>query len=124
MVFGKCSIFITFFAPSNWRQKRFQAFHQTKMIFNYRIYFTDATPDNIVINDATLRLSFVDLDSVIIVDSHIAQKNTVNRHEQIDCDYCFAFIPDELCSYHLTDINLFSVCQVCFDLTLTTRLSI
>lgn len=80
----------------------------------YRIYFTDATPDNVVVNKATLRLTFVDLDSLLIVDSHAIQTNHVNRHEQIDCEHCFAFIPDELCSHQLSDINLFSVCQVCF----------
>lgn len=80
----------------------------------YRVYFTDATPDNFVVNRSTLRLTFVDLDSLLIVDSHIiTQTNIINRHEQIDCDHCFAFIPDELCSYQLSDINLFSVCQVC-----------
>lgn len=85
-----------------------------------RIYLTDATPDNIVVDETTLRLTFVDLDGLIIVDSHhVTHTNDINRHEQIDCDSCFAFIPNELCSYHLSDINLFSVCQVCFSLTHT-----
>lgn len=80
--------------------------------YNCRIYFTDATPDNIVVNESTLRLTIVDLDSLLIVDSHRIPNSIVNRHEQIDCEHCFAFIPDELCSYQLSDINLFSVCQV------------
>lgn len=83
------------------------------ILLNYSIYLTDATPDNMVVNKATLHLTIVDLDSLVIVDSHTAQTNTVNRYEQIGCEYCFAFIPDELCSHRLSDINLFSVCQVC-----------
>lgn len=72
-----------------------------------------------VVDKSTHRLTFVDLDSLIIVDSHATQSNHINRHEQIDCDHCFAFIPNELCSAHLSDINLFSVCQIFLKNTYT-----
>lgn len=59
----------------------------------FQIYSTDA---NIVVNKSKLRLTFVDLDSLLIVDS---QRKQISRHEQIDCNYCFAFILHELCPY-------------------------
>lgn len=81
-----------------------------------RIYLTDATPDNIVVHANTFDVTFVDLDNVFVVDSKmIANGRTIHRHEKIDCDgMCFAYVPDELCSYHLSDINLFAICQVGF----------
>lgn len=33
----------------------------------------------------------------------------------IECDGCFAFIPDEICNHHLSDINIFSVCQLLLE---------
>lgn len=77
-----------------------------------RIYLTDATPDNIVVDRTTLRISFVDLDSLFIVNSELIKSNQIHCHQRIDCLQCFAFVPQELCAYHLSDINLFSVCQV------------
>lgn len=77
------------------------------------MYLTDATPDNIVVDRSTLQVTFVDLDSVLIVNSHNIRTNTVHRYEQIDCFDCFAFIPDEICKSNLSDLNLYSICQVC-----------
>lgn len=82
--------------------------------FKDRIYFTDATPDNIVVDEGTSEITFVDLDDVFVVDSTtFVDRETIHRHEKIDCDgMCFAYVPEELCSYHLSDINLFAICQV------------
>lgn len=81
---------------------------------NFRIYLTDATPDNIVVDATTFAVTFVDLDNAFVVDSTTLTNNeTTHRHEKIDCTgMCFAYVPDELCSYHLSDINLFAICQV------------
>lgn len=38
--------------------------------------------------------------------------NQIYKHETIECDDCFSYIPDELCAHHLSDINLFATCQV------------
>lgn len=79
-----------------------------------RIYLTDATPDNIVVDATTFDVTFVDLDNVFLVDAEsLTNDRTTHRHEKIDCDgMCFAYVPEELCSYHLSDINLFAICQV------------
>lgn len=79
-----------------------------------RIYLTDATPDNIVVDATTFDVTFIDLDNLFLVDSEILTNNGItHRHEKIDCDgMCFAYVPEELCSYHLSDINLFAICQV------------
>lgn len=81
------------------------------------MYLTDATPDNIVVDATTFDVAFVDLDNVFMVDSSIQTNNQLtHRHEKIDCDgICFAYVPEELCSYHLSDINLFAVCQVVLE---------
>lgn len=86
-------------------------------IFFHRIYLTDATPDNIVVDETTLRISFVDLDNLLVVDANsLAMNNNkttkIHRYEAIDCERCFAYVPEELCSHQLSDINLFTVCQV------------
>ncbi|KAG4068910.1 hypothetical protein HA402_005058 [Bradysia odoriphaga] len=80
----------------------------------FRIYLTDATADNIVVDATTFDVTFVDLDDVFVVDSTTClSSQVVHRHEKIDCDgMCFAYVPDELCSYHLSDINLFAICQL------------
>lgn len=90
------------------------------IFFYFRIYLTDASPDNIVVSKETLKISFIDLDNVIVVDStayngssHAPEPwKTTHKHEKIDCDGCFAYVPEELCSHHLSDINIFAVCQV------------
>lgn len=94
----------------------------TSYSLKIRIYLTDATPDNIVVDATTFDVTFVDLDSVFVVDSEtprlrdsetLTHNRQTHRHEKIDCDgMCFAYVPDELCSHHLSDINLFAVCQV------------
>lgn len=78
---------------------------------------TDATADNIVVDEQTLQIAFVDLDTMVIADSQaVTNSNAVHCHEQIDCgDGCFAFSSNAICSHHLSDINLFAVCQVRFD---------
>ncbi|KAJ6646815.1 Divergent protein kinase domain 2A [Pseudolycoriella hygida] len=80
----------------------------------FRIYLTDATPDNIVVDPITFKVAFVDLDNVLVVDSETITKDlSIHRHEKIECDgMCFAFVPEELCSHSLSDINLFAICQI------------
>lgn len=88
---------------------------------NFRIYFTDATPDNIVVDRKSLKIAFVDLDNLLIVDSLAyssgmqARKEwtAIHKHEKIECNGCFAYVPEELCAHHISDINLFATCQVC-----------
>ena len=95
----------------------------SQMHFHFRIYLTDATPDNIVVNKETFQIAFIDLDNVILVDSDAytnamasvsvpIEWQTVHKHSQIDCDGCFAYVPEELASHHLSDINIFTICQV------------
>lgn len=67
-----------------------------------------------------MRTTFVDLDNSLIVDSKQFETSAlpdwyqIHRHEQIECNGCFAYVPEEICSHHLSDLNLFSVCQVSF----------
>lgn len=89
---------------------------------SHRIYLTDLTPDNIVVDAHTLRTTFVDLDNSLIVDSKQFEASAlpqpdwhrIHRHEQIECNGCFAYVPEEICSHQLSDLNLFAVCQVSF----------
>ncbi|KAL5287689.1 C3orf58 family protein [Megaselia abdita] len=76
----------------------------------FKIYLTDLNPDNIVYNPETNKLTFVDLDDIIIVDS---KENTVesHRHEMIECDGCFAYSQQSICAAKSSDINLFAACQ-------------
>jgi hypothetical protein len=37
---------------------------------------------------------------------------TSHVHEKIECKGCFAYVPEEICQHHISDLNVFSVCQV------------
>lgn len=80
----------------------------------FRIYLTDATKDNIAVDEETLAVSFIDLDDVIIqhADSFPDNKKDVHRHEKIECDNCFAYSTKDICGSPKSDINLFTICQV------------
>lgn len=77
---------------------------------SFRVYLTDLNPDNIVYNPETSKLTFVDLDDIILVDS---EENTFesHRHEMIECDGCFAYSQQSICAAKSSDINLFAACQ-------------
>lgn len=51
---------------------------------------------------------------MLVIDSksYLIKSKKIHRHEQIDCDNCFAYVPDEICAHQLSDINIFAVCQV------------
>lgn len=84
----------------------------------FRFLLTDATPDNIMVDEKTLDVTFVDLDTLIILDSnyteHIQFSPRMHRHNKINCDGCFSYAPDELSNCIISDINLFAMCQVKF----------
>lgn len=33
-------------------------------------------------------------------------------HEKIACDNCFAYVPEDICGHAMSDINVYSVCQL------------
>lgn len=81
----------------------------------FRIYLTDATKDNIAVDEDTLAVTFIDLDDVIIQQvSLVPKKNAipVHRHEKLDCDNCFAYSTKDICGSPKSDINIFTICQV------------
>lgn len=78
----------------------------------YRLYITDMTADNIVYNTQQEQLYFVDLDSLFIADSASYSTEHIHRHEYIECEDCFAYTPEDLCSQSLSDVNLFLACQL------------
>lgn len=76
------------------------------------------TGDNIVVDEQTFNVSFIDLDNIVIVDSkqqhHSATSmwHKIHVHEKIECNGCFAYVPSDLCAHHLSDLNVYAVCQV------------
>lgn len=60
-----------------------------------------------------IKVAFVDLNNVIILDSHSKRLNQQKHtHARIDCDGCFAYVQEDICTHQSSDINLFAVCQV------------
>lgn len=108
-VLGKCSDYL---------------FIHLLIFFLFRIYLTDATPDNIIIDPKTLKISFIDLDSVIIVDTsenpfsnvtnsvEAAEWHKIDCYEEIECTNCFAYQPDKLYNHYISDMNVYAICQV------------
>lgn len=95
----------------------------------FRIYLTDATKDNIAVDEETLQVSFIDLDDVIIqhVDNNRnkiiiregeegeeteTEGSADHRHRKMECDNCFAFSSLDICAAPKSDINIFTICQV------------
>lgn len=80
--------------------------------------------DNIVVNSENLKVTFVDLDDVVIIEgdrtpfqkvtdpARKAAWSKVHRYERIPCDRCFAYVPQELQEHYISDINLYSICFV------------
>lgn len=82
------------------------------MGFNdFRIYLTDLTFDNVVVNENLTKVSFIDLDNVIIIDTRNVEKKT-HIHQKIDCDGCFVYSPKEICEHEKSDLNIFAACQL------------
>lgn len=79
----------------------------------YRIYLTDATRDNIAVDEDSLAVTFIDLDDVIIQQANLfGSLKSVHRHSRIECANCFAYSTQAVCGAPLSDINIFSICQV------------
>lgn len=75
-----------------------------------KIYLTDATRDNIAVDEETLEVTFIDLDDVIIQTTDL--KEDIHRHRRIECDNCFAYSTDAICGASISDINIYTICQV------------
>lgn len=98
------------------------SFRFTEGFKGFRFYLTDINPDNIAVKtlpNGTLQVSFIDLDNVIILDSQSKLLDRLNKvryvHSRIDCDGCFAYVQEDLCSYQRSDINQFAICQLLYE---------
>lgn len=81
----------------------------------FRIYLTDATKDNIAVDEETLLVTFIDLDDVIIQYQEEQEGNgavTNHKHQKMECENCFAFSSQDICAATQSDINIFTICQV------------
>ncbi|XP_047005146.1 divergent protein kinase domain 2A [Schistocerca americana] len=82
----------------------------------FRFYLTDVSPDNIAV-DASGSVYFIDLEDVIIVDRNIPDHEKpvswTSQHvsELYECASCFTFSRSEICNHHISDHNLYAVCQ-------------
>lgn len=98
------------------------SFRFTEGINGFRFYLTDINPDNIAVQaqpSGSFQVSFIDLDNVIILDSQSNQLDSRSKarhiHSRIDCDGCFAYVQEDLCSYQRSDINQFAICQLLYE---------
>uniref|UniRef100_A0A182W897 PIP49_C domain-containing protein n=1 Tax=Anopheles minimus TaxID=112268 RepID=A0A182W897_9DIPT len=99
------------------------AFSFTEGIHGFRIYLTDINPDNVVVhvgNDGrNVKVSIVDLDNVIILDSRdktfSTHQNAYHVQGRIECDRCFAYVQEDICRYRNSDLNLFATCQLLLE---------
>ncbi|XP_022191304.2 divergent protein kinase domain 2A isoform X2 [Nilaparvata lugens] len=81
---------------------------------HFAFYFTDITPDNIAVTTSG-EVKFIDLDNVIIVErsttADLPAWTVPHSSEDIECDNCFAFSSDAICSHHYSDHNVYAVCR-------------
>ncbi|XP_058834418.1 uncharacterized protein LOC131691791 [Topomyia yanbarensis] len=84
----------------------------------FRFYLTDINPDNIAIqflSSGNVKVSFIDINNVIVLDSQskrLDRNKPETIHARIECDGCFAYVQEEICSHRYSDINLFAMCQL------------
>ncbi|XP_055623113.1 uncharacterized protein LOC129766564 [Toxorhynchites rutilus septentrionalis] len=85
---------------------------------HFRFYLTDIQPDNIAVKmlpGGDVKVTFVDVDNVVILNSEsnkLAADKGRHVHERIDCEGCFAYVQQDLCSHKHSDLNMFAVCQL------------
>lgn len=79
---------------------------------HYRLYITDLTADNIVYDKANNQIFFIDLDTIFIVAAREAKyKSSTHKHLHMECPGCFAYSPDDIAAYNISDVNIFLSCQ-------------
>lgn len=89
------------------------AINFTKNHTFFRLYLTDISPDNVVVNPK-LQISFVDLENVVLKvkvanDSSISNVHYSENFEQEN----FMFSENHICENEISDHNIFAVCKVC-----------
>lgn len=103
----------------SWEERAYLAIQLLKManVFTFRhsnfsFYFTDLSPDNLVVDDYG-KVALIDLDNVIIAQR--SQMPCSNIHvSTIFDEYYFSFSSNDICSHCLSDHNYLAVCQVNF----------
>lgn len=63
-------------------------------------------------NDYTV--SIVDLDNIIVVDSRTVPNASIEKHNHIPCDGCFAYDANEMANHWMSDFNVYAICSVSF----------
>uniref|UniRef100_A0A182PVE3 FAM69 protein-kinase domain-containing protein n=1 Tax=Anopheles epiroticus TaxID=199890 RepID=A0A182PVE3_9DIPT len=99
------------------------AFRFTEGIHGFRFFLTDINPDNVVVdvsrNSQNVRVAFVDLDNVILLDSwseiFVSNHGQQHVHSRIECNGCFAYVQEDICRYQNSDLNLFATCQLLLE---------
>ncbi|XP_035793054.1 divergent protein kinase domain 2A-like [Anopheles albimanus] len=97
------------------------AFAITEGIEGFRFILTDLSPDNIAVSigedHKAITLSIVDLNNVIVIDSLATTFETDRNHvhSKIECDGCFAYSQNDICSHRTSDLNYFAICQLLLE---------
>lgn len=76
----------------------------------FRLYLTDISPDNIVVNMDNLKVKFVDLEHGILKKKNSVDISHHYSNHVYDEDYAFSVI--EICNKDVSDHNIYSVCHL------------
>ncbi|KAF4527000.1 hypothetical protein B566_EDAN001547 [Ephemera danica] len=84
----------------------------------YALYLTDLSVDNVVLDSAG-KVTIVDLGNIILVDKYpplagrVGDWSEMHTSERLteDCDTCFAYSVQDICSHKISDHNYYTVCQ-------------
>ncbi|XP_018336589.1 deleted in autism protein 1-like isoform X2 [Agrilus planipennis] len=109
---------LTELADLDWSQRTYLALQilESALIFtegdeNFRYYLTDVSPDNIAV-DSALKITFIDLENVIMVPKLPNKSLTVHRSDHWDEDSDFSFSEKQLCENSVSDHNIYAVCKL------------
>lgn len=117
-----CGVTVKEYAvTAEWKDRSSVAQQLVKAAMNFTLshphfafYLTDISADNIAVSvDGIAKL--IDLEHVIIVDrnpkEHPPLWDRIHQSENFGVEDAFAFSSDDICSHHISDHNIYSVCR-------------
>ncbi|CAG9813979.1 unnamed protein product [Phaedon cochleariae] len=77
----------------------------------FRLYLTDISPDNIVVNDE-LKVAFVDLEHAVVKMMEADGFGTSRVHHTVHVADTYYYSREELCEHSVSDHNIYGVCMM------------
>ncbi|XP_074032779.1 arrestin 1 isoform X2 [Leptinotarsa decemlineata] len=102
----------------SWFDRAFVAYQLLQAAYNFtenhgqfRLYLTDISPDNIVVNE-DLKVRFIDLENGVLRSRAAGSFSFMNKHRTEHLENTYYYSPSSLCGHHISDHNIYGVCML------------